>query len=156
MNASMLAKLEQLTERHQEVGALLADPEIIGDNDRFRALSMEYAQLEPVASGFLAYRRTLDDLDGAREMSRDGDPELRAMAQEELLEAEERRVGQERALQTAVAAARPARRRQRVPGNPRRHRRRRSRAVRRRSAAHVCALCRTAWLDPGSSQRKSR
>jgi peptide chain release factor 1 len=99
MNASMLAKLEQLTERHQEVGALLADPEIIGDNDRFRALSMEYAQLEPVASGFLAYRRTLDDLDGAREMSRDGDPELRAMAQEELLEAEERRVGQERALQ---------------------------------------------------------
>ncbi|HPE74351.1 MAG TPA: peptide chain release factor 1, partial [Candidatus Competibacter sp.] len=57
MNASMLAKLEQLTERHQEVGALLADPEIIGDNDRFRALSMEYAQLEPVASGFLAYRR---------------------------------------------------------------------------------------------------
>jgi hypothetical protein len=99
MNASMLAKLEQLTERHQEVGALLADPEIIGDNDRFRALSMEYAQLEPVASGFLAYRRTLDDLDSAREMSRDSDPELRAMAQEELLEAEERRVGQERALQ---------------------------------------------------------
>ncbi|MCB1825485.1 MAG: peptide chain release factor 1 [Candidatus Competibacteraceae bacterium] len=99
MNASMLAKLEQLTERHQEVGALLADPEIIGDNDRFRALSMEYAQLEPVASGFLAYRRTLDDLDGAREMSRDGDPELRAMAQEELLEAEERRIGQERTLQ---------------------------------------------------------
>ncbi len=99
MNASMLAKLEQLTERHQEVGALLADPEIIGDNDRFRTLSMEYAQLEPVASGFLAYRRTLDDLDSAREMSRDGDPELRAMAQEELLEAEERRVGQERALQ---------------------------------------------------------
>jgi len=99
MNASMLAKLEQLTERHQEVGALLADPEIIGDNDRFRALSMEYAQLEPVASGFLAYRRTLDDLDGAREMSRDGDPELRAMAQEELFETEERRSEQERALQ---------------------------------------------------------
>ena len=81
MNASMLAKLEQLTERHQEVGALLADPEIIGDNDRFRALSMEYAQLEPVASGFLAYRRTLDDLDSAREMSRDGDSELRALAE---------------------------------------------------------------------------
>ncbi|QQS53384.1 MAG: peptide chain release factor 1 [Candidatus Competibacteraceae bacterium] len=99
MNASMLAKLEQLTERHQEVGALLADPEIIGDNDRFRALSMEYAQLEPVASGFLAYRRTLDDLDSAREMSRDGDPELRALAQEELLEAEERRAGQEQTLQ---------------------------------------------------------
>ncbi len=99
MNASMLAKLEQLTDRHQEVGALLADPDIIGDNNRFRALSVEYAQLEPVASGFLAYRRTLDDLESAREMTRDSDSELRALAQEELLEAEERRAGQERALQ---------------------------------------------------------
>ncbi len=99
MNASMLAKLEQLADRQQEVGALLADPDIIGDNDRFRALSVEYAQLEPVASGFLAYRRTLDDLESAREMSRDGDSELRALAQEELLAAEERRAGQERALQ---------------------------------------------------------
>ncbi|MEZ5576801.1 MAG: hypothetical protein R3F44_14715 [Candidatus Competibacteraceae bacterium] len=83
---------------------------------------MEYAQLEPV-SGFLAYRRTLDDLDSAREMSRDGDSELRALAQEELLEAERapRRAGAGAA--TAVAAARPARCRQRVSGNPRRHRR---------------------------------
>ncbi|MDG4555749.1 MAG: peptide chain release factor 1 [Candidatus Competibacter sp.] len=99
MNASMRAKLEQLTDRHQEVGALLADPEIIGDNDRFRALSVEYAQLAPVADGFLAYRRTLDDLESAREMSQDGDPELRALAQEEVQEAEARRAGQERALQ---------------------------------------------------------
>ncbi|MGB5062914.1 MAG: peptide chain release factor 1 [Candidatus Competibacter sp.] len=99
MNASMLVKLEQLTDRHQEVSALLADPDIIGDNNRFRALSVEYAQLEPVASGFLAYRRTLDDLESAREMTRDSDSELRALAQEELLEAEERRAGQERALQ---------------------------------------------------------
>jgi peptide chain release factor 1 len=49
MNPSMLAKLEQLASRHEEVSALLAEPEIIGDNDRFRALSVEYAQLEPVA-----------------------------------------------------------------------------------------------------------
>ena len=45
MNPSMLAKLEQLAARHEEVGALLAEPEIIGDNDRFHALSIKYAQL---------------------------------------------------------------------------------------------------------------
>jgi peptide chain release factor 1 len=99
MNPSMLAKLEQLASRHEEVGALLATAEIISDNDRFRALSMEYAQLEPVARGYWAYRQVLDDLDEAHDMSRDSDPELRALAQDELLEAEARRAEQERALQ---------------------------------------------------------
>nr|MCU0808214.1 PCRF domain-containing protein [Candidatus Contendobacter sp.] len=91
MNPSTLAKLEQLASRHEEVGALLAEPAIIGDSDRFRALSMEYSQLEPVASGFWTYRRILNDLDMAREMSRDSDPDLRALAQDEALEAEARR-----------------------------------------------------------------
>ncbi|MDS4041893.1 MAG: peptide chain release factor 1 [Candidatus Competibacter sp.] len=99
MNPSMLAKLEQLAARHEEVGALLAEPEIIGDNGRFRALSVEYAQLEPVASGFLAYRRVLDELDAARDLSRDSDPDLRALAQDELLDAEARRAERERGLQ---------------------------------------------------------
>ena len=87
----MLAKLEQLAARHEEVGALLAEPDIIGDNDRFRALSQEYAQLEPVAQGFRAYRQVLDDLTAAREMASDRDPDLRALAQDELLDAETRR-----------------------------------------------------------------
>ncbi len=99
MKPSMLAKLEQLAARHEEVGALLATPEIINDNDRFRALSMEYAQLEPVANGFLGYRRTLNEMDAARDMSRDSDPELRALAQDEMLDAEIRCTEQERTLQ---------------------------------------------------------
>ena len=99
MNPSMLTKLEQLAARHEEVSALLAEPGIIADNDRFRALSMEYSQLEPVANGFLAYRRVQDDLDAAREMAGDRDPDLRALAQEELLDAEQRRAEQEQALQ---------------------------------------------------------
>ena len=101
MNPSMLVKLEQLTARHEEVSALLAEPEIIGDTDRFRALSVEYAQLEPVAGGFRAYRRVLDDLASARDMAADSDPDLRALAQDELLEAEARRAEQERALRPA-------------------------------------------------------
>ena len=99
MNPSMLAKLEQLASRHEEVGALLAEPGTTGDSDRFRALSIEYAQLEPVARGFQTYRQVLDDLDAARELSRDSDPGLRALAQDELVAAEARRAEQERALQ---------------------------------------------------------
>ena len=75
MNPSMLAKLEQLAARHEEVGALLAEPDVIADNDRFRTLSVEYAQLEPVVEGFRGYSRVLDDLASAREMAGDSDPE---------------------------------------------------------------------------------
>ena len=107
MNPSMLAKLEQLASRHEEVGALLATPEIINDNDRFRALSMEYSQLEPVAGGYLAYCQTLNDLDAAREMASDRDPDLRDLAQDELQAAEARRAEQERALQLLLLPSDP-------------------------------------------------
>ena len=102
MNPSMLAKLEQLATRHEEVSALLAEPDIINDNDRFRTLSVEYAQLEPVVDSFRAYRRVLDDLASAHDMAGDSDPDLRALAQDELLEAETRRTEQERALQVLL------------------------------------------------------
>ena len=46
MKASIYNKLEFLTERIEEVGALLSDPDVIGDQNRFRSLSQEYAQLE--------------------------------------------------------------------------------------------------------------
>ena len=48
MKSSILAKLELLKERYEEVGALLSDSEIISDQDKFRPLSKEYAELEPV------------------------------------------------------------------------------------------------------------
>ena len=99
MNPSVLAKLERLAARHEEVSALLAESDIIGDNDRFRALSMEYAQLEPVVNGFHGYRRVLTELASARDMTNDSDPDLRALAQDELLDVEARRAEQERALQ---------------------------------------------------------
>ncbi|HRE53670.1 MAG TPA: peptide chain release factor 1 [Candidatus Competibacter sp.] len=99
MNPSVLAKLEQLAVRHEEVSALLAEPEIIGDNDRFRLLSVEYAQLQPVVDGFRRYCRVLDDLASARDLAGDSDPELRALAQDELSDIETRRAEQERTLQ---------------------------------------------------------
>ena len=52
-----------------------------------------------MVDGFWAYRRALDDLAAARDLAGDRDPELRALAQDELLEIEARRAEQERALQ---------------------------------------------------------
>ena len=48
MKASILTKLEGLSDRHEEIAGLLAEPEVMADQNQFRALSMEYSQLEPV------------------------------------------------------------------------------------------------------------
>lgn len=52
MKPSIVAKLEALQERHEEVQALLGDAGVIADQDRFRALSREYAQLTDVSRCF--------------------------------------------------------------------------------------------------------
>lgn len=91
MKTSIRAKLETLVDRHEELGALLSDVEVITDQDRFRNLSREYAEVEPVVQAFNAYRQTLDDMEEARALLKDADPEMRAMGEEELALAEQSR-----------------------------------------------------------------
>ncbi|QNI00002.1 peptide chain release factor 1 [Shewanella algae] len=84
MKESVIRKLEGLLERNEEVLALLSDADVIADQDRFRALSREYAQLEDVVKGFKAYQQAQADLQTAQEMLAEEDPELKEMAQEEI------------------------------------------------------------------------
>lgn len=88
MKASILAKLDNLNERYQEVAALLSDAETIADQNKFRDLSKEYSELEPVVKAYLGYQEVIDNLDEAKLLLKDSDPDMRAMAQEELAEAE--------------------------------------------------------------------
>ncbi|TON72988.1 peptide chain release factor 1 [Vibrio parahaemolyticus] len=89
MKASILTKLETLVERYEEVQHLLGDPDVIGDQDKFRALSKEYSQLEEVTKCFQAYQQAQDDLVAAEEMAKEDDEEMREMAQEEIKDAKE-------------------------------------------------------------------
>ena len=88
MTPGLRRKLEALAERHEEVGRLLADPGVLADNHRFRALSKEYAQLEPVAAGLAAWSQAQRDLQAAEGMRED--PELRELAEEEIPAARQR------------------------------------------------------------------
>ncbi|WCE29022.1 peptide chain release factor 1 [Vibrio sp. SCSIO 43137] len=88
MKSSILTKLETLVERYEEVQHLLGDPDIIGDQDKFRALSKEYSQLEEVTKCFQAYQQAHEDLAAAEEMAKEDDAEMREMAQEEIKESE--------------------------------------------------------------------
>ena len=84
MKSSLIAKLEQMVERREEVARELGDPVVIGDADRFRRLSQEYAQLGPVVESYAAWREVGTSLEGLEQMRTDPDPELRGMAEDEL------------------------------------------------------------------------
>ena len=90
MKDSIRRRLEKTAERFEEVGALLADPEVIGRQSRFRELSMEYARLEPVATRFRAFRGLEAERAAAAEMAAGGDPEMRALAEAEVQDLEAR------------------------------------------------------------------
>ncbi|GAB2886491.1 peptide chain release factor 1 [Paralcaligenes ginsengisoli] len=78
----MRNRLEQFARRLVEVDAMLAEPEIAGDMDRFRKLSRERAELDPVVEVFAAYTAVEADMQAAQEML--GDPEMKALGEEEL------------------------------------------------------------------------
>ncbi len=90
MKASLLKKLELLHDRYEELTALLGDAETISDQPRFRSLSKEYAEVEPVILAFRDFCQVQDDLAVAQAMLKDSDPDLRELAAEEISHAKQR------------------------------------------------------------------
>ncbi len=88
MKDSIRSKLENLTDRLEELNVLLADPGVIGDQDKYRDLSKEYAEIQPIVESFQKYRTNLEAIAAAKEMQRDDDPEMRALAEEDLIQAQ--------------------------------------------------------------------
>jgi peptide chain release factor 1 len=84
MKDSILNKLIHLHERYDEVSALLGEKDVIGNQNKFRELSKELHELQPVVQCYNAYRSLLNNLDEAKLLLNDSDADLRNMAQEEL------------------------------------------------------------------------
>jgi peptide chain release factor 1 len=84
MKESIQTKLEKLCDRYEELAALLSEPDVIADQNRFRDYSREYAELEPVVEAFAAWRQAQSDLAEAELMLDDADADLREMAREEI------------------------------------------------------------------------
>ncbi|WP_413624060.1 peptide chain release factor 1 [Luteibacter sp. Lutesp34] len=82
MTPSIRRKLEALAERHEEIGLLLAQPDVLADSQRFRELSREYAQLEPVAASLKEHDQAERELADTRAML--DDPEMRDMAADDV------------------------------------------------------------------------
>ena len=88
MKASILEKLDRLKERYEEVSALLSEAEVINNQTKFRELSKEYAELEPVVIAYKNYQQMLDNIEEAKHLIADGDADMKEMAEEELRDCE--------------------------------------------------------------------
>lgn len=100
LKQSIQHKLDLLCDRYEEVGALMSDPDVITNQDRFRDLSREYAEIEPVVKCFADYRQALEDIGEAKQMlAEESDAEMKEMAQDELDQAETSREALEVELQ---------------------------------------------------------
>ena len=84
MKESLRLRLDQLSDRHEELTALLADIEVISDNKRFRQLSREHNDLTEITSVWSKYRQAEEDIETAQAML--SDPDFKEMAQEEIKE----------------------------------------------------------------------
>jgi peptide chain release factor 1 len=82
MSPALRRKLQALLERREEVERLLADPTVSADPARFRALSREFARLQPLADALAAEAQARADLAAAQALRHD--PELRALAEDEI------------------------------------------------------------------------
>ena len=93
----MLDKLDWVHPRFEELGALLSEPDVVSDQERWRALMREHSQLEPLDAAVRRYAQMLEDRTMAREML--GDPDMADMAKEELTRLEEEIPACEREIQ---------------------------------------------------------
>ena len=84
MKETILEKLQLMTDRHEEVRALLGDPSVIGNQNYFRALSKEYAEQEPIVEAHKDYILVEEKISEARLLLRDSDLDIRGMAEEEI------------------------------------------------------------------------
>ncbi|MEQ9452690.1 MAG: peptide chain release factor 1 [Pseudomonadales bacterium] len=90
MTETMLAKLAGLNDRYDEVSGLLSDPDVMGDRDRFTALSKEFAELEPVVQCYREVEKLEQELAASQGMLDEDDAEMRAMVEDDIRDTMER------------------------------------------------------------------
>jgi peptide chain release factor 1 len=84
----MIEKLKGIEERFVKLEQLLSDPAVIRDQKKYQEYLIEHGELNKMVPVFRIYDGLIGELKEARELLRDSDPEMRAMAREEIPELE--------------------------------------------------------------------
>jgi peptide chain release factor 1 len=80
----MHEKLEGVEKRYNELEQLLSDPEVVQDRDRFQKYARQHAEMIEVVSVFRTFKQTLQDIEESEELLKDSDPEIKALAKDEI------------------------------------------------------------------------
>ena len=89
----MIDKLTALEKKFEELGALLADPDIIADQAVYQKHAKNYRDLGSIVEKFREYKDILKEIGDARALAdSENDPEMRALAGEEIVELETREI----------------------------------------------------------------
>lgn len=88
MKPAVQAKLQNMIARYEELKDLLSNPDATRDLNRYRDLSKEYADLKPIADVFTRYQNNLKELDDAKLLLTEEDPELQQLAKQEMKQIE--------------------------------------------------------------------
>jgi peptide chain release factor 1 len=94
----MFERLEQIEARYESLGEQMADPELISDQQKYQKIAKQHRDLEAVVDKYREYKQVTRGIADAKAMMQEGDPDLRAMAEEELIQLEERLPAIEEAL----------------------------------------------------------
>ena len=81
MIESILTKLGDVSSRYAEIESLLSQPDVTSNQEEYIKLSKEYADLSPVVNAFIAFKKAEEDLEEAKILMKDSDPEIKEMAE---------------------------------------------------------------------------
>ena len=108
MKPSLLSRLDQLVDRHEELAALLADPEVIGKQAQFVAFSQEFSEIEPVVQLVQKYRVLSAELVELESYLGGDDADMKELADGELPDIRQRLEALDAELQAALIPKDPA------------------------------------------------
>jgi len=83
MKASIESKLDILVDRYEEIGLLLSDPSVIGNQEKFRALSTEFSEIEQLVSNYKTLISKKNERIELSLLMEDSDPEIKSLAMSE-------------------------------------------------------------------------
>ena len=88
----MFDKLKGVEDRFQELERLLSDPKVVQDRDAYQKYSREHAEISPVVAAYRQFKQVDRELDDSYDLLRDDDPEIKAMAAEEVEQLEQEKL----------------------------------------------------------------
>ncbi|GAQ95775.1 peptide chain release factor 1 [Thermodesulfovibrio aggregans] len=80
----MLEKLMDVENKYEKITQALSDPKVLSNKEEYMKYSREQAELEPIVTKFREYKKILNQIQEVEEIIKDGDSDLKELAEEEL------------------------------------------------------------------------